>query len=411
MKSSIRSLRPTLLAAALAVGLAGTAIAQERARLLPAQSGDLVPAQVVDASRVAAADLERAPVQFFHPVPADEALSSLHAPHHAESREYWQQIDGAQLRDGYALALTSPGAVVMISPGVDARPLHRDQLAIISAGRSLAADEASQTLADAAALRQAGMDVNPGTLAFKLRAGVEADARVRIADAEGRYVLHVLEPESRDVLRAQASVDTVHAGGELGVRIALDGGASIDAINAMLVSPDGQTFDLDFARGSRKGTAEFTGTVRAPAQVQAQPGLWDVRATVAGNDGQRAFQRDVRTAVAVVAPTARLDGSASVHVMRTGGMDTTFGVEVGAPGRYEVRAVLYANSAKHDAMVPVGIAYSANWLQAGSQALTLNWPESVLGEFSAPYELRDLRLTDQGSVAILERRSQALLIQ
>ena len=63
------------------------------------------------------------------------------------------------------------------------------------------------------------------------------------------------------------------------------------------------------------------------------------------------------------------------------------------------------------AMVPVGIAYSANWLQAGSQALTLNWPESVLGEFSAPYELRDLRLTDQGSVAILERRSQALLIQ
>lgn len=411
MQPSTRSFRLSLLAAALALSLSSVGIAQERARLLPAQTGDLVPAQVTAGERSVAPDLERAPVHFYHPVEADETITSLHEPFKADSREYWQQVDGAQLREGYALALTAPGAVVMISPGVDARPLQREQLTVLSSGRSHDPDIATRTLADADALRQAGMDVNPGTLAFKLLPGYEADARVRIADADGRYVLHVLEPESRDVLHAQAAVDTVHASGQLQVRFNLEGGAGIDAIHGVLVSPDGQAFDLDFGRASRTAARERVGTVRTPAQVRAQPGLWDVRATVAGRDGQRAFQRDVRTAVAVVAPTARLDGSATVHIQRTGDMATRFGIQVGAEGRYEVRAVLYAHSAKHNGLVPVGVSYSAEWLSAGNQALSLNWPQSVLSTYSAPYVIRDLRLTDQASVATLERRSEALVIQ
>lgn len=410
MKPSLRSFRMTVLATALALSFATAGVAQERARLLPAQPGDLVTAQIVATGRIAAPDLERAPVQFFHPLAADELISAQHEPFNADSREYWQQVDGGQLRAGYALALTSPGAVVMISPGVDARPLDRQQLTVSSGGRQFDADAATETLADADALRQAGMDVNAGTIAFRLRPGHEADARVHLAGAEGRYVLHVLEPRSRDVLHAQAAADVIHAGGELGVQVRLDGGAAIDSITGVLVSPDGSAFDLQFATADRKTPAERLGSVRAPAQVTGQPGLWDLRVSVAGNDGTRAFQRDVRTAVAVVAPTARLDGSASVHVMRTGGMDTRFGVEVGTAGRYEVRAVMYATSAKHGGMVPVGVSYSAAWLEPGAQGLTLNWPGTVLGEFSAPYAIRDLRLTDQAGIAILERRAEALII-
>jgi hypothetical protein len=411
MTANNRSFRFNVLAATLALAFASAAGAQQAARLQPAQSGDLVPTRVVESGRIAAPDLERAPVQFFHPLSADETVSAYHEPFKAESREYWQQVDGGQLRDGYALALTSPGAVVMISPGVEAHPLQRQQLTVSSGGRVFNADTATETLADADALRQAGLDVNAGTIAFKLRPGHEGDARVHVAGAEGRYVLHVLEPQSRNVLRAQAGVDVVHAGGELEVRVALEGGAAIDAISGLLVSPDGVAYDLQFAAADRKAPSERVGTLRTPARIAAVPGLWDVRATVAGNDGQRAFQRDVRTAVAVVAPTARLAGDATVQVMRTGGIDTRFGVEVGTAGRYEIRAVMYATSAKHGGMVPVGVSYSAAWLEPGAQALALNWPASILAEYSAPYAIRDLRLTDQGGVATLERRAEALHIE
>lgn len=409
MNRHIRSFRPALLAAAMAFAFVAPVMAQGQGRLLPAQDGDLVATRAVAVSRAASAEMERAPVRFFHELPADDPVLGRHEPFEAASREYWQQLDGSQLREGYALALTAPGAVVMISPGVKARPLHRDQLSIASAGRSHDADSATQTLADAAALRQAGMDVTPGTLAFKLRPGFEADARIQVAGAEGRYVLHVLEPESRDVLRARASVDTVHAGGEVKVRFALDGGARIDGIHALLVAPDGQAHDLEFAPAHGKGANERVGSVRAPVDFTPRPGLWEVRATVAGNDGGRAFQRDVRTAVAVVVPTARLDGAASVDVMRRGGMDMGLGVEVATPGRYEVRGVLFATG-QDGKEVPVGIAYAADWLAAGRHTLTLNWPEHVLGKFSPPYVLRDLRLTDQSSVAVLERRAEALRV-
>lgn len=411
MNQSIRSLHPAVLAAAVALSFASAGMAQERARLLPAQPGDLVPTQVVGGARVAAPDLERAPVEFFQALPADQVVSSNHEPFQAESREYWQQVEGEQLRGGYALALTSPGAVVMISPGVGARALHRDQLNVFSAGRSHGADEATQTLADADALRQAGMDVNPGTVAFKLRPGYEADARIHLAGAEGRYVLHVLEPASDDVLRAQAQVDTIHAGGQLSVRFALDGGAAIDAIAGVLVSPAGQAIDLSFDRGSRRAGGEIIGQVRAPEQVQAQPGLWDLRATVAGNDGQRAFQRDVRTAVAVVAPTARLNGNVSVNVRRGGGaMQTAFGIEVASAGRYELRGTLFGHDGKGE-LVPIGVAHVATWQQPGKGTLVLDWPNEALAAFTGPYELRDLRLSDQGAVAVLERRANALVIQ
>lgn len=398
----------TLSFALFAALIASSAVAQTMRgpALLPAQAGDLVPAHIVAAERIAAPDIERAPVSFYQPLSADEPLAQA-APHAAQSREYWQRVTASQLRQGYALALTAPGAVVLLSPGARAEPLRHAQVGIRSGGARLALSQAADTLVDAAALQAAGMDVRAGSVGFRLRDGFENDAALQVDGAQGEYVLHVLEPLSPHVLSVQGAADSVHAGDEVEVNLALAGGAALDSAAGLLVAPDGRSFDLAFADA---GGAASAGRVRVPSDIRAQPGLWEVRTTVAGSDGMRAFQRDARTAIAVVAPTARLDGTVAIRRDRVdGAWSIAFGVDVASAGRYEVRGVVYG-AGKGGALVPIGIAHSAAWLDAGRGRLSLSLPVAVSAAAEAPLELRDLRLIDQSALGLLERRERALII-
>ena len=51
-----------------------------------------------------------------------------------------------------------------------------------------------------------------------------------------------------------------------------------------------------------------------------------------------------------------------------------------------------------------------HWLEPGSRVLSLSVPADALAGVKAPYRLRDLRLTDQSAVSVLERRTEAVLI-
>ncbi len=385
---------------------AAAARAQGEDRLLPAEPGDLVITQARAVQRVPGGAAERAPIEFYQPLEADAVLSFDHSPFVAESREYWQRIDGAQLRQGYALALTAPGAIVLVSPAVGAVPLRTDQIAIVSGGSRRAFADAAHTLVDASALQAAGMDVRAGSVGFRLRDGLESDASVQVSGARGSYVLHVLEPRSNDVARLNAARDTVHAGGAIDVVIGLAGGARVDSANGLLVAPDGSSHDFVVTAG-RQG---LSGRVVIPDAIAAQPGLWDVRVSIAAIKGQRAFQRDVRTAVAVVAPTARLTGDIRRHNRRgDGAWVLTTGVDVATAGRYELRGVLYGTAA-NGVDVPLGVAHAAAWLAPGANELALTYPLPDRDGVSGPYALRDLRLSDQSAIAVLERRDRAYLI-
>jgi len=345
-------------------------------------------------------------VAFYQPLEADAVLAFDAPPFVAESREYWQRIEGAQLRQGYALALTAPGAVVLLSPAIGAAPLRTDQIAVLSRGSRLTFAEAADTLVDASALQSAGMDVQAGSVGFRLRDGLESDASVQVAGARGGYVLHVLEPRSDDVASLQATRDVVHAGGTVEVVIALAGGARVDTVNGLLVAPDGSSHDLVVT----SGRGELRGRVVVPDAIAAQPGLWDVRISIAAIKGPLAFQRDIRTAVAVVAPTARLTGDISRHNRRgDGAWVLTTGLEVATAGRYELRGVLYG-TAMNGADVPLGIAHAAAWLAPGANELSLTYPLPDRDGVSGPYVLRDLRLSDQSAVAVLERRDRPYVI-
>ncbi len=397
-----KMINKALLAAAIALGtLPALAMGQG---LMPAQAGDLVATTSVSAQRSVIANDERQPLSFFQPLAADETLSFAVQPHQAESREYWQRVDAAQLQAGYALALTSSSAVVMVSPAARSRALQPADVQILRNGRALAFDQAADTLVDAATVRETGMAMTAGSIGFRLRPGMETDATLRVDQARGDYLVHVFEPESRHVLQLAAGSDIIHAGQTLAATLQLAGGARLDAATALLVAPDGRSWDMDLTRDRSQARLQL------PDDLTVQPGLWEIHASTAAVAGDTAFQRDARTAIAVVVATARLDGRLVQGRKRADdGLDLGFGVEVGTTGRYELRGVLFGRDARGED-VAVGVAHVANWLEPGSRSLSLSVPAQALAGVSPPYRLRDLRLSDQSAVAVIERRAEAVVI-
>ncbi len=389
----------------MALTLASTGLVAQPLSLQPAQAGDLVATSTIAAPRSVQANDSRDAVEYFQALEPGSVLDNQHRPA-GESRDYWQRLDGSRLRDGYALALTAPGAVVMVSPGTRAAALQREQIRILHGDQVLTADQATDTLVNADDLRATGMSPIEGSVGFRLRDGLENDATLRIAEADGEYVLHVFEPRSAYALSLGLATDIIHAGGTIDAQLAVSGGARIDTATALLVAPDGSHHDLAVST-TRQGASI---RVRAPAAISAQPGLWEVRGSVAAGHRDLAFQRDIRLAFAVAAPTARLDGQVASHNRRgDGALVLDFGVEVASAGRYELRGVLYGHD-ERGRSVPVGMAHFANWLAQGAGKLELAFPLEAMAKVSPPYALRDLRLGDQSAVAVIERRGQALLI-
>lgn len=106
-------------------------------------------------------------------------------------------------------------------------------------------------------------------------------------------------------------------------------------------------------------------------------------------------------------PQARLDGNVNL-LDRADQLVARFGVEVGAAGRYEVRALLYGMVG--GAMAPVAVAHSAAWLEPGAGTIELAYDAALLAGVRGPYELRDLSLLDQSRVGLLHRQQRGLVI-
>jgi hypothetical protein len=110
-------------------------------------------------------------------------------------------------------------------------------------------------------------------------------------------------------------------------------------------------------------------------------------------------------AFAVARPTARLAGEAQA----ANPADIRFPLQVGAAGRYEVRATLFATGADGQ-LRPVAQGHSAAWFnRAGRGELALSFAGVELpAGYGAPYELREVELHDQTRLAPIEYRARAL---
>ncbi len=365
--------------------------------LLAASANDQVPATLVRLP-APARPLEHAAVQFSWALDPAATLTPP-AAFVADSREFWRTTDAASLHAGLPLRLSAAGALIRISPARGSASVDATAVRVLDgAGRSLAASRM-----DAAAVQAQGMPVSDGAAVLRVTDATARDVRVQLATARGQYVVHVYEPASPLHLQAALARDHALAGGQLRLHAAmLHDGRALAAARAggLLVSPSGRSWPLQVTIG-RDG--QLRADIRLPRDADTAPGLWEVQ-LFADADG---IARDARTAFALAQPTARFSGQ---YRFDTRTVQVQLPVQIGAPGRYEARGVLYATGPDR-ALHPVAAAQAANWFEPGTGRLLLDFGRhNVPLGYGAPFEVRDLQLHDQGRMAPLEVREQALRI-
>ena len=185
---------------------------------------DQVPAASHPRS-VRRSSVDRTPVRAAHALDATAAVEAAPKPYLARSREFWSDVSERELRSGVKLTTTAPAALIRLSPqGGAGAALDPAGVLIRSRGKNLRADEASAAVADTKALRSAGMDVPAGTLAFRLSpSGGQGELEIAAPHAQGRYLVHVFDPNSTVVLGFAADRDTVLVGSTITFRAGIDG--------------------------------------------------------------------------------------------------------------------------------------------------------------------------------------------
>lgn len=374
--------------------------------LQPARGNDQV-APRVERAPMPDATVERAPLRFAWALDPTQALSAP-APFVALSRSYWNTVDAATLQRGLELPLTAPDAVIQVSPVQGARALEVEQLQVRDPTGAVALDK----VVDAQQLRAAGMGVSEGSAMARTGASTAVGTyRLQAPQAQGRYVVQVLEPNSPIALQLQADRQQVLAGGSvvLSARLQHDGGSAALAAGrsvartlpaggeALLVAPDGRSWPVPLVAGKDGLRAQ----VSIPDDIGPAQGLWELQAFVTA----QGVQRDAKVAFAVARPTARFSGQVEVDAAQR---QVRLPLQIGAPGRYEARGTLHATG-PDGRLHPVAQAHSAAWFDAaGAGELLLAFDTVALPSgYSAPFELRDLQLQDQGRMAPIESRAVA----
>ncbi len=393
-------------------------------RFLPAQAGDLIPQALVAPEAAlksaGAPNLERAPVNMSWAVPGP--VNTAVQPFVGQSREYYAEVSADELNAGVTIHTTAPRALVRLQPlGNGGGP--REQLAIHpqtlilsdGAGRAYASGSGMEMLVTADKLNKAELPFAEGTSAFRIHPELGAGSfTLRAADLAGseRYLINVVEPASRFVLAMQTDAPNYLHGQQLTVLPELQelDGARVQQrhpltrFDGIVTSPGGRSFPVAFK-------VDQDGRLRAHLALDADeapaPGLWEVQAWGDALVKGQTVRRSLRVAFGVALPVARLDGKATV-VNEPGSVGVRLGVEVGAAGRYETRALLYGTVG--GVLKPLAMAHAAQWLEAGSQSLVLRYDASLLAGASGPYELRDLNLLDQGRMGLLQRQQRAVSI-
>jgi hypothetical protein len=405
-------LKHSLLAAALmAASLAHAG--PQRGELLPAAAGDLVPTTLSAAKRAPVAPLETEAVSFAWAIAADSDLQAA-APYVAESREFWSLQSPAQLAKGFEFAISSPGALIRISPaeGRKAAAVTLDALMLSFDGRPLVEGAGILRSATAEQVKALGADFGDGSLVVQLDPALgRGQLELRLVKAGGRHLIHVLEPGSDQVLTLSTDRDVAIAGSRLGVFVDWRDGEQSqrpDLVQGVITAPDGRSFDLQF-RADDSG--RYFADTKLPSAAADVPGLWEVHGFAAATVDGLDLLRDAKTSFALSEPSARLAGGFSAQ-HDDQGLHLQLDVEAGAAGRYELRGTVYGTRAD-GSLVPFAVAHAARMLEPGLAAISLELQATLIAEagVGAPFELRELALSNQGTMSRIEQRAVALRLE
>lgn len=403
------------------LALALVAAGAQAENLLPAADTDLVagaPTSIA-ANKAMLPGVSRDAASFTFPIAADTQIASAPTPSETRSLEYFVEVDAAQLRSGATIYTTAPGALVRINPAAAEQRLGKaaglalDPASLVirtAAGDTFAAGEGTSLLVDAAQMKATGVPFAAGTTAFRLAPEVGVGAITVAAPglrSDATYAIHVFDRESDAVLALKAaSMDFFH-GQDLRIDARFEdaaGAFAADRLQGFVTAPSGDAWPVDL----RQGVDGIRAAMPLDAVRGAGPGLWELHMAARGDRDGLTVMRNASTAFAVHLPTAALTGKAEIRLDQ--GLEIEIAVDVGTPGRYEVRGVIFGTDAS-GASVPFATTHSADWLEADG-TLTLTVEPSLLREAGvrAPFEVQDLRLLDQGRMGVLHRQALGLVI-
>jgi hypothetical protein len=374
--------------------------------LLPASPGDMVPTTLLAAKSNATTNLDHTPVSAAWKLDGAVLNDGNDSPFVAKSREYWSMATAEKLASGITLHLSAVGAVIRLSPTSGGQAIDLTEVTLLRNGRSIRVSDAAHSVLNPADVGEGSAPFPEGTAAFRLDNAVGAgDITLQISDAAQDVLVHVFEPNSSVALSLSAKAMNFSSSDSLHFDAAWNGIASSQAsrIGGVITAPNGESRSVTFVRNS---TGTFSADLSAGFSPQgAVAGLYELHAFATIPDGKGTLLRDAKTAFAIAVPTAKLAGNANVTPSRSS-LSIALALDVASASRFAVDATLYLNGKA------VAQAQSAAWLEAGLGAINVNFPSALFdGQIpSSGLELRDVRLTDQASLSVIERRERALVI-
>lgn len=417
MRLSLKTISTLSAVAALtAVSFVPTALAQQ-VSMLPLAEGDFAATELVAPLGLKAISVPTEAVSMSWALPAEKAIDLDVQPFVATSKEYWIDLTAEDMKAGVALFAHAPGALVRINPTPGDKALANVALDPLSFTlitpdkRAFTDGSAMQQIATAAQLKAAGSPFTEGTVAFRLRSDLgSGHFTLKAADLQpGRYVMHVLDAESPVQLAVKTLRSDYLHGDTLTVETSFQAEGlkvAVESVDGYVVSPAGRSWPVRF-EATPSGTHKATLTLdalEAPAR-----GLWEAHVAVQGKAQDLPLRRYNKVAFNVALPSASFNGQAEKVARVDGAVATRLGISTITAGRYEVRGVLYGTSVE-GILEPIAVAHSANWLEAGRQDLVLSFDAELVkaSDLRAPFEVRDLRLVDQGTMGLLHRQARGL---
>ena len=374
-------------------------------------SSDLIPLNIKAAAKSVALPgmaLSRDTVHFSWNLNADAAITAP-APHIAESREFFMDVDAASMRSGVAIKTTARGSIVKLSPssaGENAKStsLSADDIVVRIGGESIALRDFAARVDDSKKLAASGVSFAPGSLAFLIDdARGDASFEVALKSADRSYLVHVFEPASPNALTLTTNRDAYLVGEKLQITASATAGAAITEITGGIASPEGALTAVTFKRGA---DGQFTAVI--PLSESTSGTLYEAYAVAKLDDGSVIALRDAKVGFAVAEPTARLINIVAAKD-RFDAARFNIRLEVATPGRYQVEAVLYG--LKDGGNAPIAIAHTGAWLSAGENVVTLQFDHLDLAKrgVKGPFTLGNFALKNQATLTILERRMEVAI--
>ena len=224
-----------------------------------------------------------------------------------------------------------------------------------------------------------------------------ASYRVMVKEPHSPYSLRLksagqsLSAKAKNVVSASLTFD----------QVSLSKGQMENTLyHAKLKGPDGSVLPVTLEQQDEQMNFTIENTDKALAP---RYGLYEMQVTAMTRINGLNLQRNAKIALAISQPTAHLK---QVELPPAKQPVALVDVMINTPGRYEIRAVLYATD-KQGNLVPAMETHAAKDANAGLERMTVPFDQKLLvsSGLQAPYDVRHVRLFDQGQLALIDEHN------